>query len=227
MKRMRPRRPSPALAIACLALFVALGGTVLAATKIDGKTIRVKSLPGNRLEVGSLPGNRLRKGTIPGNRIAPGSLKGDRIDVGTLGQVPSAAHADAADTARHAQTATAADHAADATTINGHPVGCTAGRREFAGACWDLETSSTAVTAVEAASTCASKGGELPDALAFIAFAKQPGIHLDPAGEWTGEVGKFGFIDEFTVVLVYPEGHSLALPWEEILHFRCVTPLVS
>ena len=56
MKRWRPPRPSPALLVACLALFVALGGTVLAATKIDGRTIRVKSLPGNRLTPGSVPG---------------------------------------------------------------------------------------------------------------------------------------------------------------------------
>src|SRR5271156_6492279 len=98
MKRAGWRRPSPALVIACLALFVALGGTVLAATKIDGKTIKVKSLPGNRLVVGSLPGNR----------IAAGSLKGPQIQVDTLGEVPNAAHADSADTARRAQTATAA-----------------------------------------------------------------------------------------------------------------------
>ncbi|HEX3737124.1 MAG TPA: hypothetical protein VHV53_06240, partial [Solirubrobacterales bacterium] len=96
MKRSGWRRPSPALLIACLALFVALGGTVLAATKIDGHTIRVKSLPGNRLEPASVPGNRLQPGTIPGNRIAPRSLQGDQIDVGTLGQVPNAAHADSA-----------------------------------------------------------------------------------------------------------------------------------
>jgi hypothetical protein len=142
MKHSRRRRPSPALAIACLALFVALGGTVLAATKIDGHKIRVKSLPGNRLEVGTLAGNRLQPGTIPGNRIAADSLKGEQIDVGTLGQVPSASHADSADTARRAATATAADHASDATTVNGRSVGCPTGRREFGGACWDLEPSS-------------------------------------------------------------------------------------
>ena len=56
------RRRSPALAIACLALFAALGGSVYAATKIDGRSIRVKSLPGNRLAPGSLPGNRLKAG---------------------------------------------------------------------------------------------------------------------------------------------------------------------
>ena len=42
-------RPSPALVISIIALFVALGGTVYAASKINGKTIKVKSLPGNRL----------------------------------------------------------------------------------------------------------------------------------------------------------------------------------
>ncbi|MGA8112522.1 MAG: hypothetical protein WCA46_02550, partial [Actinocatenispora sp.] len=133
MKR-RLSRPSPALLIACLALFVALGGTVLAATKIDGRTIRVKSLPGNRLTVGSLPGNRLQVGTIPGSRLVPGSVKAKQIDVGSLGPVPSATHADTADAARRAQTAIAADHAADATTINGPGVGCREGTREFAGA---------------------------------------------------------------------------------------------
>src|ERR1700709_1492966 len=112
MKRRRLPRPSPALLIACLALFVALGGTVLAATKIDGRTIRVKSLPGNRLTVGSLPGNRLQAGTIAGARLAPGSVKGKQSDLRPAGPVPSAVHADAADTARRAQTAIAAEHAA-------------------------------------------------------------------------------------------------------------------
>ena len=161
--KLRPwRAPSPALVIACLALFVALGGTVLAATKIDGKKIRVKSLPGNRLAVASLPGNRL----------VPGSVKGDRIDVGTLGEVASAAHADSADVARRAQTATAADHAADASTINGRSVGCPELTREFAGACWDLRARAPAVTAPEAAAACAAAGGELPTALPLLAFSR-------------------------------------------------------
>src|ERR1700743_1342740 len=147
MKRSGWRRPSPALVIACLALFVALGGTVLAATKIDGKTIKVESLPGNRVEVGSLPGNR----------VAPHSLKGAQIKVETLGEVPSAAHADSADSARHAPTATADEQAPTATTINGHAVGCATGRSEFAGACWDLTPSAGKGAAVEAASVCASQ----------------------------------------------------------------------
>src|ERR1700754_337862 len=131
MKRSGWRHPSPALVIACLALFVALGGTVLAATKIDGKTIKVRSLPGNRLVIGS----------GAGNRIAANSREGSQIKVATLGQVANASHADSAGSARHAATATAADHATDATTVNGHTVGCVPGRRQYAGACWDLTPS--------------------------------------------------------------------------------------
>lgn len=223
MKRWARHLPSPALLVACAALFVALGGTVLAATKINGHTIRVKSLPGNRLAVGSVPGNRLRPGTIPGDRLAPRSVNGAQIDVDTLGQVPSATHAEAADTARRAQTATAADHASDATTVNGHRVGCTAGRREFAGACWDLQSSTAAVTAIEAAARCGAEGGELPDALALVAFAKQPGVTLTVDGEWTKQISNFGVVDQYSVVFVYPDGRVSSQSSTERLRFRCVT----
>ena len=226
MKRRRPSLPSPALLIASLALFVALGGTVLAATKIDGRTIRVKSLPGNRLTVGSLPGNRLQAGTIPGSRLAPGSVKAQQIDVGSLGPVPSATHADSADTARRAQTAIAAEHAADASTINGRSVGCRAGTRQFAGACWELTPSEAAVTAVDAAAACADVGGELPSLLPLMAFVKLPGVQKELASEWTGNVKVDTAGLWSTAVLAggtEPEAEDPATP----NHFRCVTPLVS
>lgn len=216
MKRSGWRWPSPALVIACLALFVALGGTVLAATKIDGKTIEIKSLPGNRLEVGS----------VPGNRIAPRSLKGAQIKVDTLGEVPSATHADSADSARRAQTATAADHAADATTINGHAVGCAQGRREFAGACWDLQPSTVAVNAVEAVSTCAARGGELPDLLQFLTFVRQPGVTITAEGEWAGSEEVVG-TDSWALPVVKNGSHFDMIGPAALNHFRCVTPLLS
>jgi hypothetical protein len=216
MKRSGWRRPSPALVIACLALFVALGGTVLAATKIDGKMIKVRSLPGNRVEVGSLPGNR----------VASHSLKGDQIEVDTLGEVPSAAHADSADSARHAQTATAADHAADATTINGHAVGCTTGRREFAGACWDLQPSLATVTTFEAVKACAGEGGELPGVLELLAFDQQPGVVIEVEGEWTGSEEAVGS-DALAAAVVEGGVHTHASNPAALNHFRCVTPLLT
>jgi hypothetical protein len=227
MKHWGWHRPSPALLIACVALFVALGGTVLAAKKIDGHTIRVKSLPGNRLAVGSIPGNRLHRGTIPGASLAPGSVKGEQIDVDSLGPVPSAVHADSADTARHAQTAIAAEHATDATTINGRNVGCRETAREFAGACWDLATSTAAVTAPEAAVACANEGAELPDALALSGFAKQPGILIALGGEWTNQIGNLGAPGVVSVATVEANGSIVGADSKETRHFRCVTPLVG
>jgi hypothetical protein len=217
MKRSGWLRPSPALVVACLALFVALGGTVLAATKIDGKTIKVKSLPGNRLEPGSMPGNR----------IAPGSVNGNRIKADTMGEVPSAAHAGSADSARHADTATAADHATDATTINGHPIGCAPGRRQYAGACWDMQPHFTPQNAIEAAAVCGAEGGELPEALTFAAFAQQPGVAIDVGGEWTKQIGNTVEPNQFTVVFDLPGGVIFAGLPTRLLRFRCVTPLVS
>ncbi|HXF30791.1 MAG TPA: hypothetical protein VN522_04645 [Solirubrobacterales bacterium] len=226
MKRRRLPRPSPALVIACLALFVALGGTVLAATKIDGRTIRVKSLPGNRVTIGSLPGNRLRPGTIPGSRLAPGSVKARQIDVDSLGPVPSALHADAADTARRAQTAIAAEHAANASTVNGRGVGCKAGTREFAGACWDVSPSAGALTAPEAVAACAARGGELPEALALMEFNALPDIQLGVGGEWLKQIF-FSSETSYGAFVLMNEGHFVPESPGSQHHFRCVTPLLN
>ena len=226
MKRRRPSLPSPALVIACLALFVALGGTVLAATKIDGRTIRVKSLPGNRLAIGSMPGNRLQAGTIPGSRLAPGSVKAQQIDVGSLGPVSSAVHADSADTARRAQTAIAAEHATDATTINGRAVGCREGTRQFAGACWELAPREAALTAPEATMACADVGGELPHGLALMQFETLPGVQRTVGGEWLNQVWETSSTDYSVIVLTNEGGFVIRDP-SELHHFRCVTPLIS
>ncbi|HVX32882.1 MAG TPA: hypothetical protein VHA80_07050 [Solirubrobacterales bacterium] len=215
MKRANPWRPSPALVIACLALFVALGGTVLAATKINGRTIMFKSLPGNRLEVAS----------VPGNRIAPHSLNGSQIKADTLAEVPNAAHADSADDARHAQTATAADHAADATTVNGRSVGCLAGQREYAGACWDLVASAATATAPEAAAACAARGGELPLLYSLIAFAREPGVQVTAEGEWTSQFSTVG--DEYLAISLLSSGRLFVGSPLNRFHYRCVTPLVG
>src|SRR6476619_6051287 len=136
------RRQGPALVVAGLALLVALGGTVYAAGKINGRTVKVKSLPGNRLAPASVPGNRLKPGAIKGSQLAPGSITGIQIDASTLGQVPSAVHA---------ETALNAANAENARTVNGYEAGCKAGTRSFAGACWQAAAGDTALNAPAAA----------------------------------------------------------------------------
>jgi len=70
--------------VACLALFIALGGSVYAAGKISGKQIKRSSLPGNRI----------KPKTIPANRIKPNSLSGQQVNEKTLTGVSAASLAD-------------------------------------------------------------------------------------------------------------------------------------
>lgn len=92
----RNRRPSPALAISLIALFVALGGTGYAAVTINGKDIKNKSIAGKKLKNKTITGGKLRNGTITGNQISESAL----------GKVPAAAAADKATTATTADRAT-------------------------------------------------------------------------------------------------------------------------
>jgi hypothetical protein len=224
-------RQSPALALAAIALFVALGGTVYAAkqAKLNGRAIRAKSLPGNRLKPRSVPANRLKPGVLKSAALS-GPLTGAEINELTLGQVPSASHAEQADfaaSAGDAQTAVDAVHAVNAQTVNGYGAGCKAGTRLFAGACWQASPSGAAVAAPLAASECATQGGTLPDALHLAAFAKQPGVNLAEGDEWAADIANVSGLDLFSVATVSAAGainHSLSTATR---HYRCVIPLVS
>src|ERR1700709_126699 len=71
--------------VAVLALFLALGGSVYAASsksKISGARIKPKSLPGNRIKARSLTGSQLKPRPLTGAQLKAGSLTG-RQGVGT------------------------------------------------------------------------------------------------------------------------------------------------
>lgn len=70
--------------VACLALFVALGGSVYAAGKINGKQIKPSSLPGNRIKPKTIAANRVKPNSLTGRQVKPNSLTGDQIDEKTL-----------------------------------------------------------------------------------------------------------------------------------------------
>jgi hypothetical protein len=227
------RLPSPALVVAGLALFVALGGTVYAAKKarIDGKAVKVKSLPGNRLKVKSIPANRLKPGVLKGVLAGQsGPITGAEIDELTLGQVPEAAHAFSADTAQSAvdaQTAVNAVSAIDAQTVNGHGVGCLPGTQYFAGACWQSFCSGTAVSAPAAATACAVQGGALPEALQLAAFSQVPGVTLEAGNEWTSDIPVVSSPGVYGVVTGSPSGEVASTASTNTRKYRCVIPLVS
>jgi hypothetical protein len=226
------RLPSPALVVAGLALFVALGGTVYAAKKarIDGKAVKVKSLPGNRVKLRSIPANRLKPGVLKGALAGQsGPITGAEIDELTLGQVPEAAHAISADTAQSAvdaQTAVNAVNAINAQNVNGHGAGCLPGTQQFAGACWQSFSSETAVSAPAAANACAVQGGALPEALQLAAFSQQPGVVLDSGKEWTSDLTNMTGPNEYAVVMVSSAGVIDFTVSSSAHKYRCVIPLL-
>lgn len=109
MKRVLARRPSPAMAVALTALFVALGGVSygFATGSIDSReiadnTIRSKDVRNNNLRSRDLRNNEVRSidvrnRTLRRHDIALNTLTKNEINESKLDQVPSAAHADDAD----------------------------------------------------------------------------------------------------------------------------------
>lgn len=106
MQTLRHHRPSASMVVACLALFVALGGVGYAAVTINGKDILNETVTGKKL----------KDGTIAGTQVKRDGLGGGAIKESSLGPVPSAQSATTAGTAENATTARSADVAAKATT---------------------------------------------------------------------------------------------------------------
>jgi hypothetical protein len=126
---MKVSRPSPAMVVALVALFVALGGTGYAVTAVPRNSVGSAQLRNRGVKESDL-GNRavvtgkladqavtrekLAPGAVSGDRVAPDALGGAQIDESTLGRVPSAAeaaHATAADRAALADKVAQAERA--------------------------------------------------------------------------------------------------------------------
>jgi hypothetical protein len=122
----------PTQVVAWLALFISLGGSVYAAAKINGKTIRPGSIPADRVKANSLTGAQIQEaslGPVPRARLADEARTADSaaraLETGTAAEAPSATSADQAekadkaDSARRAGNATTAEEAGDALALSG------------------------------------------------------------------------------------------------------------
>jgi hypothetical protein len=76
--------------VACVALFIALGGSVYAAGKISGKQIKRSSLPGNRLKAKTVKASRIKPKTLTGRQVKPQSLTARQINQRTLTGISAA-----------------------------------------------------------------------------------------------------------------------------------------
>jgi hypothetical protein len=89
MSKAWAKRPSPAMIVALIALFAALGGSAYAAKKIGTKEIKA-----NAITTG-----KIKKNAITTSKIKKEAVTGAKINESSLGVVPSATHATTADTA--------------------------------------------------------------------------------------------------------------------------------
>lgn len=96
MKRVLALRPSPALVIACIALFIALGGVSygLATGDVDSREIRNNTIRTQDLRNNDIRAIDIRNSTIRSRDVALNTLTGSDVAESKLGQVPSAAKAD-------------------------------------------------------------------------------------------------------------------------------------
>ncbi len=109
-------RPSPALVISMIALFVSLSGVsygvatgFIDSREIKNNEIRSRDLRNNEIRTRDLRNNEvrgidIRNSTVQGRDIALNTVTGTDINEGTLGKVPSATAADTATSASGVST---------------------------------------------------------------------------------------------------------------------------
>jgi hypothetical protein len=97
------RRPSAALAVAMLALFVALGGSAIAkpvakmAKQITGRDIKNKSITATDILPGTLGTDQVGQGSLNGGDLKDGSVTRADVDQSTLSKVAGADKVDGKD----------------------------------------------------------------------------------------------------------------------------------
>jgi hypothetical protein len=76
----RRLRPSPALVIACLALFMAMGGVGYAALKLKPNSVKTKNIKN-----GAVKEAKIADGAVSNKKIADGAVSGEKIANGAIG----------------------------------------------------------------------------------------------------------------------------------------------
>ena len=176
MSNLMRGRFTSAHAIALLALFVALGGSALAAKEasVGTKNIKANAITTKKIKNGAVTTAKIRdaavatskladnavtsgkiaNNAVTGAKVAGHSLTGSDIDLTKLGTVP---------------TATNAEHAASSDSLGGHAAACPSGTTLIRGVCYDDSSTGPVSSVTAAADACAAKGGQLPSPLALYA----------------------------------------------------------
>ena len=149
----------PTTVIALLALFLALGGSAVAATQLGANTVGDA-----QIRPGAVGKTELRNAAVTGIKVADQSLTGADINAATLAKVP---------------------HATDADTAGGHAVGCPAGTVPVITLCVETDLRPQG-RLVEAIADCAVEDRRLPTLAELVALSTLNVALAKP--ELTGDV---------------------------------------
>jgi hypothetical protein len=229
------RLPSPALVIACVALFVSLGGVSygLAKGSVDSReiknntvrsgdvfnnTLRSKDVRNNTLRTFDIRNNEvrgfdIRNSTVQGRDVAFDTLTGNDISEPSLAKVPSATAADTAGTANTANSVatlrtiapTSLAEGAAAVTLATH------GPLTLTGACEAAGVNTNAVLRVQTAEANSAAGGTTavdgvaPDTVTNPSFGPAT-VTVGTVNDLAAAPRSFGSIDVFAFA---PSGKAI------------------
>jgi hypothetical protein len=87
-------RPSPAMGVALIALFLSIGGIGYAAATIGSNDIKKNAVKSRHIKNGQVKKKDIHGGAVASGAVLDNSLTGADIDESTLGEVPSAGNAE-------------------------------------------------------------------------------------------------------------------------------------
>lgn len=186
------RRPSPAMIVALLALFVGLGGTGYAVTalpknSVGAKQIRKAAVTSPKIHDGAVRSRDIANGAIVGLDLRAGTIGPREIAESKLGTVPRAAVADMFAGLTPTQFFQRLGLQCPAGTVPSYAVCFEDSPRPAAS--WGL-----------AVHTCAEAGRQLPtfaDLVAYYGLSKP----VPSGGELTGDTGPDAGVNVATVIL--------------------------
>jgi hypothetical protein len=184
MRKVLARRPSPAMVVACVSLFVALSGVSYAVSKVAKNSVGSAQIKKGAVNSSDIRNNSVASTDLRNNSVASIDLRNDGVagaDVleSSLGTVPSATKAITADSANTAKTADVANGVAESEPF--HEVGAP-GEPAFENG-WKNRSSDTPLYTLETAGFYKDREGvvhlkgilDTEDATGAVIFRLPPG----------------------------------------------------
>lgn len=199
-------KPSPSMAVALLALFIALSGSAYAA--IAKNAVGTRQLKSKAVTTGKIANNAINSA-----KVADHSLTGADINIAALGTVPSAQ---------------SAQSAANADTVGGHGASCPANTVLLRGVCFDSSPGPLVNGVQAAADACAAKGGWLPTPLELYSTRATINLGTGTGTDHTFTDSYYGNTTggSYRTIVIDGTGSLSEQETAAAAHYVCAYPLV-